>query len=302
MKQHILVTGATGLIGRKLIKSLKENGHELSILSRKPVQMENVRVFLWDVANGEIDPACIQGVDVVIHLAGEGIAAQKWTAERKQQIIDSRVQSAALLYKLIRETNAPVKKFISAAAVGFYGNRGEEILTEESGSGAGFLAESCRLWEAAVEEGKSLNIKIIKLRIGIILAKEGGALEAMDKPIRFFAGAPLGTGKQWMPWVHIDDIVAMFSSAAATDLYEGAYNACAPFPVTNTTMTRAIAKKLSRPVWPFHVPEFALKLILGEMSEIVTISNNASAQKLLDTGFKFKYLQLEDALTDIYGS
>lgn len=302
MKKHILITGATGVIGKKLVKVLSEKGHEISILSRKPSNMKNVKVFLWDVYKQQIDPACLTGVDTIIHLAGEGIADKKWTAERKKQLIDSRVMSAQLLHNLIKESNATVQDFISASAVGYYGDCGDEILTEESPDGDGFLAVCCKQWEAAVDQGKSLGLRVVKLRIGFILAKGEGALPALDKPIRLFAGSGLGTGKQWVPWVHIDDIAEMFVQSVEHPEMEGAYNACAPFPVSNLTLTKAIAKQLHRPVWPVKVPAAVLKLILGEMSIVALISNNASAQKVLDTGFKFKYLQLEEALSDIYGS
>jgi uncharacterized protein (TIGR01777 family) len=300
MKKHILITGATGLIGKKLIHALQENGHTISVLARKPGKIKNVTVHLWNVYKHQIDPSCIQGVDTVIHLAGEGIAEKKWTKERKQKIIDSRVLSAQLIHKLIKDANAPVRTFISASAVGYYGDCGDEILTENSSNGYGFLAECCKLWEDAADKGKSLGMRVVKFRIGFIMARGEGALAALDKPIRFFAGAPLGSGRQWVPWVHIDDIVSMFAAAVDEPSISGAYNACAPFPITNETLTRAVAKALHRPVWPIHVPEKVLEMILGQMSNVVLISNNTSAQKLLDEGFKFKYTHLEDALADIY--
>ncbi|MNL47073.1 Epimerase family protein [compost metagenome] len=164
------------------------------------------------------------------------------------------------------------------------------------------MADCCQQWEHAVDKGKQLGLRIVKLRIGVILSRQEGALAAIEKPIRLFAGAPLGSGKQWVPWIHIEDVISMFTHASEQYLLSGSYNACAPFPVTNSTLTKAIAKKLHRPVWPFHVPEKILKLILGEMSEVVFISTNTSAQKILETDFKFKYTQLNDALSDIYHS
>jgi len=300
MKKHILITGATGLVGKKLIHKLHAEGHSISVLVRKRVNVKNTSVYLWDVYKNYIDPACIEGIDTVIHLAGENIAGKKWTKERKQKIIDSRVLAAQMLLKLIKDTNTPVRTFISASAVGYYGDCGDEILTETSSNGYGFLAECCKLWEDAVDQGKNLGMRIVKLRIGFVLAKNEGALAALDKPIRFFAGAPLGSGNQWIPWVHIDDLVNMFVQALNDPRMSGPYNACAPFPVTNATLTKAVAKSLHRPVWPIHVPEKVLEMILGKMNVIVLISNNTSAQKLLDEGFRFKYTHLEDALADIY--
>lgn len=302
MGKHILITGATGMIGKKLISILLKSGHEVSVLSRKQKKIPGVKVFLWDVYHHKIDQECMYGIDTIIHLAGENIAAQKWTPKRKQQIIDSRVLSTQLLYETIKATKTPVSSFISASAVGYYGDCGDEILTEESPSGYGFMAECCQAWEQAVDKGRQLGIRIVKLRIGVILAAKEGALASFEKPIRFFAGAALGSGKQWIPWIHIDDMVAMLVQALTQHTLSGAYNACAPFPVTNATLTKAIAQKLHRPVWPFNVPEKVLKLILGEMSDVVFLSTNTSAEKILETDFKFKYTQLNDALTDIYGT
>lgn len=288
------------MIGKKLVNALKQAGHGVSILSRKQRNIPGVKVYLWNVYRDEIDSNCMTGVDSIIHLAGENIAAQKWTAKRKQQIIDSRVLSTRLLYKTIKETNARINSLISASAIGYYGDCGDEILTEDSGPGFGFLAECCRQWEEAVDKGRSQGIRIVKLRTGFVLAKGEGALASLEKQVKFFAGAPLGSGKQWIPWVHIDDVVAMYTNAVENFLVSGAYNACAPFPVTNATLTGAIAAKLHRPVWPFNVPEKMLKLILGEMSEVILMSTNTSAQKLLSADFKFKYTQLDHALSDIY--
>ncbi|MFP5078974.1 TIGR01777 family oxidoreductase [Pedobacter sp. JCM 36344] len=300
MKQHILITGATGMIGKKLIAGLLSRGHDLSILTRKPIKIKDVKVFLWNVEKGEIDKSCLEGVQTIVHLAGAGIAEQKWTKERKKQIIDSRVASTELLYKTISETASTVKNFISSSASGYYGDRDDEILLESNTPGEGFLAECCTLWEDAVDAGKDLNLRIVKFRTGFVLDKSGGGLPSLARPIRLFAGAALGTGKQWVPWIHLDDIAAMYMSAIDDDSYEGAYNGCAPHPVTNEMLTKAVAKKLKRPVWPINVPEKVLEMILGKMSIIVTSSTNLSAQKILDKGFKFKFVYLADALDEIY--
>ncbi|WP_113651880.1 TIGR01777 family oxidoreductase [Pedobacter namyangjuensis] len=300
MGKNILITGATGLVGRTLVPALQKQGHNIAVLSRKQTEIKDVRVFLWDVYKEKIDKKAFEGIDTIIHLAGEGIADKKWTVERKKQLIDSRVRSADLLYKAVKETNAPVKSFISASAVGFYGDRNEEILTENSLPGNDFLAECCIKWEKAAEEGAKLGIRVVKIRIGLILSKEGGALAAMDKPIKLFAGAPLGSGKQWMPWIHLQDIIGIFSKAVNDTELSGAYNACAPVPVTNKLLTKRIAHYLNRPVWPFNVPQFALKALLGEMSILPLMSNNTSSQKILNTGYQFSFVNLDDALKEIY--
>nr|WP_199158183.1 TIGR01777 family oxidoreductase [Pedobacter sp. ASV2] len=302
MAKKILITGATGLVGTALKKQLLTLGYTVNTLSRKN-ENNDPNVFLWDVYKQEIDPNCVNGVDAVVHLAGEPVADKKWTEERKKQIIDSRVKSTELLFKTIKTNpNHQIKSFISASAVGYYGDCGDEILTEESSNGYGFLAECCKLWEDAVDEGKKLSLRIVKLRTGIVITKAGGALPQLDLPVRFFAGAALGTGKQWTPWLHIDDMVNMYIDAIENVKIEGNYNACAPNPATNINLTKAIAKVLHRPFWPIKVPKAVLALILGDRTEAVLMSNNTSAQKILDAGFKFKFIQLIDALKDIYKS
>lgn len=301
MAKKILITGATGLVGSALKNLLLSKNYEVNTLSRKP---ENeVNAYKWDVYNQEIDSRCLDGVDAIIHLAGEGVADKKWTEERKQQIIDSRVKSTELLYKTIaNHEKHQVKSFISASAVGYYGDCGDEILTEESPNGFGFLAKCCYLWEKSVDEGKKQSLRVVKIRTGIVLSKHGGALPQLDLPVKLFAGSAIGTGKQWVPWLHIDDMVAIYITALENIKMEGSYNACAPFPVTNKGLTQAIAKQLHRPFWPIKVPKKALEFLMGERTEAILMSNNTSAQKLLDAGYIFKYTQLNDALKNIYKS
>jgi len=299
MVKKILITGATGLVGTALKKRLLKKGFAIHTLSRKKGNIPNT--FLWDINKQEIDPDCLMGVETIVHLAGEPIVDKKWTNERKKQIIDSRVKSTELLLKAIKSLpDQHVKSFISASAVGYYGDCGDEILTEESPNGYGFLAECCKLWEDAVDEGKKLSLRVVKLRTGIVFSKTGGALPQLDKPVRLFAGSALGTGKQWTPWLHLDDMVEMYVNAIENPNMEGNYNACTPFPVTNESLTKTIAKHLHRPFWPIKVPKVAIELLMGERTEAVLMSNNTSAQKILDTGFKFKFTQLDDALKDIY--
>lgn len=299
MAKKILITGATGLVGTELKKRLLNEGYEINTLSRK--KNSDPSNFVWDVYKGEIDANCLNGVDAIIHLAGEPVAEKKWTDERKKQIIDSRVQSTELLFKALKlKPENQVKSFISASAVGFYGDCGEEILTEDSPNGYGFLAECCKLWEDAVDQGKKLSLRVVKLRTGIVFSNDGGALPQLDKSVRLFVGAPIGSGKQWTPWLHIDDMVGMYIYALENSGLESSYNACAPFPATNEGLTKAIAKHLHRPVWPIKVPRRAIELVMGERAEAVLMSNNTSAQKILDTGFKFKFTHLDDALADLY--
>lgn len=302
MKKHILLTGATGMLGKNLITSLLNKGYQVSILSRKAQKIKDINVFIWDVNEQTIDRSCLNGVDTIIHLAGENVSKEKWTKKRKKEIIDSRVQSAALLFKTLKGNKNQVTTFISAAAVGYYGDRIDEVLTEESPAGTDFLAECCVKWEKSADQFEALGIRVVKIRTGVVLAKDDGALPAMATPIKFFTGTPLGSGKQWVPWIHHYDMTQIYIHMLEDSTISGPYNACAPFPVTNKTMTKAIAKELKRPVWPFNVPEKVMKMILGEMSVIVLNSINTSAEKLASTGFMFKHTTLEAALSDIYSS
>lgn len=299
MAKKILITGATGLVGKALQEHLINKGYKINTLSRK--KSSNPNSYVWDVEKQQIDPKAFDEVCAIIHLAGEAVADKKWTPERKKQIIDSRVKSTELLYKTLSSIpNHQVKAIISSSAVGYYGDCGDEILTEESENGYGFLAECCKLWEQAVDEGKKLSLRVVKLRTGIVLSTKGGALPQMALPVKLFAGSALGTGKQWIPWLHIDDMAEMYIHSLENLQTQGAYNACAPFPVTNSTFTKALANQLHRPFWPIKTPKKAIELLMGERVEAVLMSNNTSAQKILDSGFKFKFTHLDDAFRDLY--
>lgn len=299
MEKHVLITGATGMIGKALVPALLQKGYKVSMLSRHAKPLPDTRVFLWNVENQTIDIACFEGVTAIIHLAGENIAGAKWTEKRKKQIVDSRVQSTQLLYRGLAKARNNVRTFISASALGFYGDRGDERLTEESVKGKGFLASCCAQWEAAVDQGNKADLRIVKLRMGFILDKYDGGLPVMAKPVQFWLAAPLGSGKQWVPWIHLKDMVNMYIHALENPL-SGTFNACAPSPVTNQTLTKELAKALNRPVWPLSVPSALMKVLIGEMSEVVLTSTNTSAQKILDSGFKFQYNLIPPALADIY--
>lgn len=298
--RNILITGASGLIGTRLIKNLLEKGHRVSVLSRQTSNFKGVSTYNWDIDKQLIDLKAFEGVDTIIHLAGAGIADKRWTKQRKQEIVDSRIRSTQLLYHTIDAIKAPIKTFISASAVGYYGNRNDEILYEESESGTGFLADCCKQWETAVDEGVKSGIRVVKLRIGIVLSKQGGALSELARPVSFFVGAPLGSGKQWMPWIHLTDLVSIFEKAIENPDFTGTFNACTLYPVTNYEFTKILAKKLFRPVWPVNVPEFVLKTMLGEMSTVILNSTRTSPQKLMDMGFRFRYQGLDAALSEIY--
>jgi len=301
MQKHILLTGGTGLIGTHLTKALLDKGYTISHLGRKPGNDPKVKTYLWDVPKGEIDEACINGVDTIVHLAGAGVVDKRWSDERKKEIIDSRTKSIGLIYELLRKKDHIVKTVVSATATGYYGDRKSEILTEESKPGNDFLAEVCIKWETAADEGAELGLRVVKFRTGIVLDKEGGALPQLANPVKWGVGSPLASGEQWMPWIHWRDVVRMYIYGIENDTLSGVYNMTGPNPVTNQQLTKAVAAQLDKPFWAPNVPEFILKLILGEMRIAVLESDRTSSKKIEDTGFKFDYPELSEALKEIYG-
>ena len=298
--KNILITGGTGLIGRNLTKQLIARGHIVSNLSRSPGKDPQVKTFLWDVDKGIIDSNCINEVDIIIHLAGAGIADKPWTTQRKQELIDSRVKSIKLIYSLLKKNKHKVNAIISASAIGFYSDRGDELMTEESQPSNDFMAQCCIAWENAVDEGYQLGIRIVKYRTGVVL-DNGGALEKLALPVKFFVGSPLGNGNQWVPWIHWKDVIAMYLFAIDNSDLSGTYNMVAPNPQTNKQLTFAVAKQLHKPIWLPNVPALFLKLLLGEMATIILGSTKVAADKILLAGFKFTYPDIEGALKEIYG-
>jgi uncharacterized protein (TIGR01777 family) len=296
----ILITGGTGLIGSRLTALLLEKGYTINHLSRRKNPAPAVNTFFWDLDKGEIDECCIDGVDIIIHLAGEGIADKRWTEDRKKAIAESRTKGIRLIYDLLKKKKHQVKSVISASAIGYYSDRGDELLTEDSAPNNDFMAHCCVEWEAAVDEGRQLGLRVTKFRTGVVL-DNGGALEKMAAPVKWYVGSPLGSGKQWIPWIHVQDVIDMYLFAIEHEDFEGVYNMVAPNPVTNKQLTKAVARQLHRPLWLPNVPAFLLKLLLGEMSTIVLGSTKVSAQKMEDAGFKFKFTGITDALKEIYG-
>ncbi|MBS7564295.1 TIGR01777 family oxidoreductase [Mucilaginibacter sp. Bleaf8] len=300
-KQHILITGGSGLIGKTLTQELLQRGYQVSHLSRTPGTNPQVQTYLWNVQQKRIDEACINGVDTIIHLAGAGIADKRWTNERKKLLIDSRTESIRLIYDLLKKHPHQVKNIISASATGYYSNRGNELLTEDSYPAHDFLGTCCIEWEKAVDEGQHLGLNITKFRTGVVLTKQGGALPQLALPVKLGAGSALGNGQQWIPWIHWQDVVDMYLYAIDGHCPPGVYNMVAPNPVTNLQLTVAVAKQLNRPLWLPKVPAFVLKLIFGEMSLVVLGSTRVSATKIEQAGFTFRYPIVTDALKDIYG-
>lgn len=299
--QHILITGGSGLIGRELTKELLRKGYQVSHLSRKKGSNPQVKTYLWDVDKRQIDEACTNGVDTIIHLAGAGIADKRWTNERKKILIDSRTESIRLIYEVLKKRPHQVKSIISASATGYYSDRGNELLTEDSPPAHDFLGTCCIDWEQAVDEGRELGLAITKFRTGVVLSTQGGALPQLALPIKLGAGSALGSGQQWIPWIHWQDVVDMYLYAIEGHCPPDVYNMVAPKPVTNLQLTVAVAKQLHRPLWLPKVPTFALKLLFGEMSLVVLGSTRVAAEKIERAGFQFRFPTVTDALKNIYG-
>jgi uncharacterized protein len=293
---RILVSGSSGLIGRAVGRALREDGVQVVRLVREGGDGRSA--ILWDPASQRFDAASADGADAIIHLAGESIASGRWTAAKKKSIRDSRVAGTRLLAEGIAGCSRRPAVLIVASAVGYYGSRGDEIVDESSSLGSGFLAEVCRDWEAAADPARAAGIRVVHLRFGVVLAREGGALATMLPPFRLGLGGRLGAGTQWMSWVSLADVLSAVRFVLHGDA-SGAVNVVAPTPVRNEEFTRALGRVLSRPTF-FSVPAFAARLAFGEMAdEALLASTRAVPKRLVDAGFRFEHTELEPVLRAI---
>ena len=294
-----LVTGATGFIGRKLVASLEQP----VILSRRPEIAKqilgDVQTYAWDPEAGPPPAEALGGVEAVFHLAGESVAAGRWTTQRKERIRESRIRGTRNLVAGLEAQKERPRVLVSASAVGYYGSRGDEILEEDAKPGGDFLAEVCQAWEAEANRASQFGVRVVTPRIGIVLGKGGGALAKMLTPFKLGLGGRLGSGEHWMPWIHLDDLVGLMLHAAKKEI-SGALNAVGPAPVTNREFTRTLASALDRPAI-FPVPEFALGLMFGELASVLLASQRVVPRVAEKTGFQFQYPSLEGALRDIVG-
>ena len=302
MSKKIIITGATGLVGRKLCKALSQRGDELTVFSRNvntaSSLLHEAKEFVeWNYNESYEWEKHLDYKDAVIHLAGANIADKRWTSRYKKKIYDSRILSTQSLIRAISKAQSRPSVFISSSASGFYGDAGEELLTEESISGNDFLSGVCKAWEAEAEKVEHFKIRRVSVRTGIALCSSGGALKKMLLPYKLFLGGPLGNGKQWFPWIHIDDLVNIYLFSLDNASITAAINAASPNPVTMNEYARSLGSVLHRPSL-FRVPKLALSLILGEAADAVTASQKIIPQKLLANGFKFKFDNLESALYD----
>ncbi len=288
----IVITGGTGLVGTRLTALLIERKHEVRILSRYP---KDKNEFKWDVSKGFVDEKAIENIDYIIHLAGAGIADKRWGKERKKVIVNSRVATANLLFDKIKEQKTALKGFISASGSNYYGAQTTEKIYKESAAvGTDFLGEVCRKWEAAAHQFKELDIPVTILRTGVVLSKTGGALEKM----RTHIVSPIGSGNQYMAWIHIDDLCEIYIKAVEEGL-TGVYNTVSPESHTSKTFSKTLAKAIKRPYLPISVPGFLLKLVFGELAVILLEGSRLSSDKIEKKGFVFKYKELERALESL---
>ena len=296
---NILITGGTGLIGTRLTELLLQRGHKVSHLGRSK-ENGTVESFVWDVHKRWIDPSAFEGIDAIVHLAGAGIGDKRWTAKRKDEILNSRVDSTRLLYDELNKRRHTVKTVVSAAGVAYYGlDNGGKFALEEDSPGTDYLANVAQRWEAEVDKLNALGLRIVKLRTSLVLSDKGGALKELERPIKLFVGAPLGTGRQYMSWIHIDDHCGIIIKSLEDVTIQGVYNSVAPNPVTNKQFTKEVASVLSRPILLPPIPGFVLKTILGEMADLVLFGNKISGEKIQRAGYTFKFTNLQNALRDL---
>lgn len=293
---RILITGASGLLGTRLTQLLLERGHQVSHLGRSK-RPGSIPSFTWDVEAGTIDASALKNIDAVIHLAGAGIADERWSVKRKKEILESRTKSTALLVTELNKSNNAVSVLVSGSAIGYYGMTLDDTLfTEQSKPGTDFMADVVTAWEREADQLKGK--RLVKIRTGVVLSKNDGALKEIARPVRFGFGAPLGTGEQYVSWIHIDDICEIFIKSVEDESMHGVYNGVTG-AATNRDLTKAIAKTLRKPIWLPAVPAFALRLFLGEMSYLVLYGSNVSSAKIRETGFTFRFDNLSDALNDL---
>ena len=292
------VTGASGLVGSALVTGLTSAGHRVVRVVRGAgaASVAGQRLARWDPESGALEPSALAGADAVVHLAGESVAGGRWTEAKKRRIRSSRVDVTRRLAEALPRLERPPRLLVSASAVGYYGDRGSEILREDSAPGPGFLAEVCREWEAATDPAARAGIRVVRLRIGMVLSRRGGALGAMLTPFRLGAGGPVGSGVQWVSWIAIDDLVGAILHALATESLAGPVNAVATEPVTNRELARTLGRVLRRPAL-LPLPAVAARLLFGQMAdELLLASARVEPARLRATGFTFRHARLEDAL------
>jgi len=296
----VLITGGSGLIGRYLTSALLSEGYQVSHLSRKTNQFGKVRVFRWDPEKGILDPLALEGVDYIVHLAGANIGDKRWTKKRKNEIVNSRIKSAKLLYDTVFANDIKLKAFISASAVGYYGSvTSNKIFKEEDHSANDFLGNTCKRWEEGADLFQNAGIRTVKIRTAVVLEKSDSALAKMMIPAKFGFLVLTGSGRQYMPWIHINDVCNIYLKAIEDQNMSGSYNAVAPQHSTHNEFVRTLADIMNLPVLPVPVPSFILRTALGEMADVVLKGSRISSEKLINSGYFFSYPELRGALIEV---
>jgi len=296
----VLITGGTGLVGTHLSRKLQGMGYEVNILSRTKRNENRLHTYIWDYNKNEIDKDAINTSDYIIHLAGVNLGERRWTSKRKQLIFDSRIKSAELIYNNINKENNKLSAFITASAIGYYGAiTSDKVLSETEPPADDFLGQTCKKWEQVADRFTDIGIRAVKIRTGVVLAKQGGALSKILIPIKWGIGSVIGDGNQYFPWIHIDDLCSIYIKAIGDTQMIGAFNAVAPEHKTNKQFMETIARNLDKPFWFPKIPAIAIKVILGKMSEMILTGSRISSDKIKNSGFVFRYPTLESAMKQL---
>jgi uncharacterized protein len=303
MAKNLIITGATGFLGKKLVNDLRSDGYEITVFSRDINKAKSEvpsadAVVEWDYKKPEEWFEHVDGKYGIIHLAGANLGSKRWTEEYKKILYDSRIDSSRSLVRAIKKSNKKPEVLISASAVGYYGERGEEVLTEDSPPGNDFLADLCKDWEDEVNKAAELGVRTVTVRTGVMLSKDEGALERMLLPFKLFVGGPLGNGDQWFPWVHLNDIINIYRFILDNPNVDGAVNASSPIPVKMKAFASILGEVLHRPAL-FPVPKFALKIAAGEVADYITESQRVIPKKLEENNYEFEFVEVKEALEDI---
>ena len=299
-KKSVLITGGSGLIGTRLTRLLLNRGYKVGHLTRSKNSIEGVNSFRWDPAKGEIDEGALQDVSSIVHLAGANIGEKRWSTSRRLEIADSRIRSAEFLFEKIKNEGTELKSFISASAVGYYGTKTSDfIFREYNSAGEDFLGYTCRMWEDAADLFSGAGIRTVKIRTGVVLDKNDSALSKMMMTARYGFLVKVGTGKQYMPWIHIDDLCNIYLKAIEDRNMEGAYNAVAPQHITHSEFVKTLAKVTGKFVFPVNVPGFVLSIAMGEMADVVLKGSRVSGEKICKSGYSFLYPEPDGALEEV---
>lgn len=287
-------------MGKALSRRLLDRGFAVAILSRTKQFSKQIPFYSWDLSKGEIDPEAISTADYIIHLSGVNIGEKRWSGKRKKEILESRIKSGQVIYEEVKKQNKKLRAFISASAIGYYGSAtSPEIFSELDPPGEDFLGQTCRAWEQVADRFQDAGIRTVKIRTGVVLSKQGGVLLKMLTPIKIGFGASLGTGKQYFPWIHMDDLCDIYIRAIEEAGMIGAYNAVAPEHLTNKEFTQTLGLALNRTLWVPNIPAFVLKLVFGKMSEILLQGSRVSSEKIQTAGYKFQYPGIQGALRNL---